>query len=453
MTKRLAILPLFALLLAPLHNAHAAFMMAQHDTADQVWENYLSAESGEFELTLTVDYSDEYEDNAFFSLFIDGATGLDELGNPIGSYDATLITEVEDASNVTGGSMIQTSDRIYLQEEGGPWYFIYSDAVLENDPYITDVTDADNVAEIQKEITSFLNDLIEKGILINDSLPKEEINGVESLHYTYEIDTDAVVNELATYLEIPDEYQEDIEEAKNYITEHYTFGGEVWIDPVELYPTKFTFVVDVNEESFEADVELAIVFNSFNEPISIQEPENATDAIEGLIDELDEELDDIAFSPYTEVQFDDALTERLHGRILLQVEDHGEAWYVREKDSRRYYMRDGEAAYQMMRYFSLGITDEDLELIPAVEDTTEMNESTSVCASNELANRLKGEILLQVDQHGEAWYVDPVKCRRIYLEDGVAAYDIMRYLGLGITNADLDKIRMGINTFSIPPSY
>jgi hypothetical protein len=106
----------------------------------------------------------------------------------------------------------------------------------------------------------------------------------------------------------------------------------------------------------------------------------------------------------------------------------------------RYYMADGDVAYEMMRNFSLGISDADLETIPVVSDTTEMNESTSACSENDLADRLMGEILLQVEQHGEAWYIDPEKCRRIYMKDGEAAYEIMRFLGLGIVNADLLKV-------------
>ena len=141
--------------------------------------------------------------------------------------------------------------------------------------------------------------------------------------------------------------------------------------------------------------------------------------------------------------YDIGTAERLHGNILLQVEEHGEAWYVRSSDSKRYYMKDGAVAYEMMRFFSLGITDANLERIASVEDTTEMNDSESICETDTFAAGLRGEILLQVEQHGEAWYVDPSKCLRIYMEDGDAAYEIMRYLGLGITNADLDKIAVG----------
>lgn len=147
-----------------------------------------------------------------------------------------------------------------------------------------------------------------------------------------------------------------------------------------------------------------------------------------------------------------ALVSRLKGKILLQVEAHGEAWYVHPLDGLRYYMRDGAVAYQMMRSFGLGITDADLAKIPLVAETTEMKNSTGLCGLNALANRLRGRILLQVQQRGEAWYVDTVKCRRIYMKDGAAAYSIMRFLSLGITNADLEKLPGGtIEIEFLPP--
>lgn len=143
-----------------------------------------------------------------------------------------------------------------------------------------------------------------------------------------------------------------------------------------------------------------------------------------------------------------AVIDSTRGYILLQVEENGEAWYVNPADDQRYYMKNGEVAYQMMRNFGLGITDADLNKIPAVNDTTEMNNSSSICHSNSLANRLKGTILLQVQQNGEAWYIYPKTCRRIYMKDGEAAYSIMRFLGLGITNQNLSLITLGeqINT-------
>ena len=55
------------------------------------------------------------------------------------------------------------------------------------------------------------------------------------------------------------------------------------------------------------------------------------------------------------------------GKILLQVESRGEAWYLNPSDGKRYYMKDGEQAYQIMRFLSLGITNTDLRKIAVGE--------------------------------------------------------------------------------------
>lgn len=59
-----------------------------------------------------------------------------------------------------------------------------------------------------------------------------------------------------------------------------------------------------------------------------------------------------------------SIIDRVRGKILLQVQQHGEAWYVNPADGKRYYMKDGNAAYQIMRQLGLGITDNDLGQIP-----------------------------------------------------------------------------------------
>ena len=60
-----------------------------------------------------------------------------------------------------------------------------------------------------------------------------------------------------------------------------------------------------------------------------------------------------------------------------------------------------------------------------------------------LVDSLKGRILLQVEQHGEAWYVNPTDNKRYYLGRPDDAFEIMRSFGLGITNNDLDQIPVG----------
>jgi len=138
-----------------------------------------------------------------------------------------------------------------------------------------------------------------------------------------------------------------------------------------------------------------------------------------------------------------------------------------------------------MRYHSLGITNADLAKIPigfhddygaydgdndgdninnfteetlgtdpnnsdtdgdGYDDRTELENGYDPISSGtlsydySLANRLKGQILLQVESRGEAWYMNPVNGKRYYMKNGMVAYQMMRFMSLGISNADLNKI-------------
>jgi hypothetical protein len=61
-----------------------------------------------------------------------------------------------------------------------------------------------------------------------------------------------------------------------------------------------------------------------------------------------------------------------------------------------------------------------------------------------LVNKLRGRLLLQTEEKGEAWYLDPVSGRRFYMQDGVGAYEALRSFGLGISNKDLEQIPVGV---------
>ncbi len=123
------------------------------------------------------------------------------------------------------------------------------------------------------------------------------------------------------------------------------------------------------------------------------------------------------------------LSNRLAGHILLQTEQLGEAWYVHPETLLRYYLPDGAAAYDMMRFFGLGISEADYA---KVEQGNKL-----------LLNKLKGKIILRVQKNGEAYYIKPQDLSVHYLQDGQKAYALMRGHSLGITDADLDDILIG----------
>ncbi len=178
------------------------------------------------------------------------------------------------------------------------------------------------------------------------------------------------------------------------------------------------------------------------------------------------------------------LAEGLKGRILIQVQAHGEAWYVDPQDLKRYYLGRPTDAFELMRNLSRGITNTNLERIPVgvlpggpdqdgdglpdalenalgtnpgnkdtdgdgYDDKSELENGFNPEGSGKLpidpafTLRNDGLIFLQVENHGEAWYVNPGDKRRYFLGRPEDAFTAMKKFGLGITDADLNKIAIG----------
>jgi len=134
---------------------------------------------------------------------------------------------------------------------------------------------------------------------------------------------------------------------------------------------------------------------------------------------------------------DTEFAQALSGKIYLQVEENGEAWYIYPENVKRYYLGRPNDAFEVMREQGLGITTFDLEQIP------EPSFSFSGQFNQELALRLSGMILLQVEDNGEAWYVNPDDLKRYFLGRPADAFELMRTLGVGISNDDLRKVALG----------
>lgn len=120
-----------------------------------------------------------------------------------------------------------------------------------------------------------------------------------------------------------------------------------------------------------------------------------------------------------------ALSRRLSGRILLQVEEAGRAWYIYPKTLQRHYLGCPQDAFKIMRELSLGISNKDFINLTVTSK-----------------KRLAGFILLKVEDNGRAYYVNPVDLKLYYLGRPDDARLIMRELALGITNNDLSHINI-----------
>lgn len=127
----------------------------------------------------------------------------------------------------------------------------------------------------------------------------------------------------------------------------------------------------------------------------------------------------------SESQIDSALANRLSGQILLQVEKNGEAYYIYPGDKKRYYLGRPTDAFNVMRELGLGATHDFIT-------------GHTIYPTNVL-----GKILIDVEDKGKAYYIYPKDKKAYYLGWPADAFRIMRELGLGITNDDLNKIPEG----------
>jgi len=126
-------------------------------------------------------------------------------------------------------------------------------------------------------------------------------------------------------------------------------------------------------------------------------------------------------------KIDSSLSTRVSGNILLQVEKNGEGWYVYPDTKKKYYLGRPADAFNIMRNLGLGIKHSEL--------TSYLN--------SKFPSRLSGKILLDVEQNGEAYYVNPNDLKGYYLNRPADAFKVMREQGLGITNTDIRKIDIG----------
>lgn len=176
------------------------------------------------------------------------------------------------------------------------------------------------------------------------------------------------------------------------------------------------------------------------------------------------------------------LGHKLSGRIVLQVEMHGEAWYISPDDNKRYFLGRPDDAFELLHRKGMGITNSDMSKIPigitgkgsdsdndglydeleiaigtdfknkdsdddGYDDKTEIENNYNpldigpLNYNDDFIKNNLGRIFLAVENKGQAWYLNPIDKKRYFLNRPIDAFEIMRKFGLGITNSNLQTIQ------------
>ncbi|NTW22513.1 hypothetical protein HGA34_03150 [Candidatus Falkowbacteria bacterium] len=149
-------------------------------------------------------------------------------------------------------------------------------------------------------------------------------------------------------------------------------------------------------------------------------------AANGLAENITKDVDggDYIFGNTAVISDAEKIRNKMVGRILLQVEKSGRSWYVFPGDRMRYFLGRPADAFNLMRKLGLGVNH---AYIKKYENGI-------------FPSAVSGKILLDVEDSGKAYYINPTDKKAYYLGRPADAFQVMRKLGLGISNDLIKKI-------------
>ncbi|TSC76219.1 MAG: D-alanyl-D-alanine endopeptidase (penicillin-binding protein 7) [Parcubacteria group bacterium Gr01-1014_31] len=138
------------------------------------------------------------------------------------------------------------------------------------------------------------------------------------------------------------------------------------------------------------------------------------------------------------------LTQRAAGRVLLQTDQRGQAWYVNPGDGKRYFLQNPGGCWELAPQLALGIRTADLNKLPAAGKRG---------GDRGLARRLSGRFLLATEQRGRLYFVSPLDSRATPLNDPESCWTAVLRAHLGVKTADLAQVPMNTRQITFDPAF
>lgn len=262
--KVVAVFAAMSAVLLPVQPALASMVLS--DASGTIIENAMNASSMEFQMDVDIETNDgERAQPVKMHVDLDGAE--DDKNNT--SFDAGFwIDDGKGAFHEANGSVVFTDHAVYFSKDADEWYVATMDELID--------LEDENSEESLTTMKNGMSELFARGVIEYQFETMEVMNKTMTARYAYTVNTDRLVDYVVAKGELS--AGKPAEDAKKMLTENVTIGGAFWVDTRAMLPVMFTMNVAAHSGvTSYTNVNVSVLFKSFNADITIAEPKHAKD--------------------------------------------------------------------------------------------------------------------------------------------------------------------------------
>lgn len=132
------------------------------------------------------------------------------------------------------------------------------------------------------------------------------------------------------------------------------------------------------------------------------------------------------------------IKNRFAGSIVLEDRYFDKLyWYIDPVSQERYLLKNGDTLSRLLKNLSTGISDKDLAKLP--------NSDNNDAIDWEMTQKLKGSFLLQVENNGQIWYLNPLDQKIYSIDNGKNGLETLKNLALKLDEEKLSLFTINEN--------